>query len=201
MNISPHEIAFDIDGVFADTFRHFLERARQLFGLSLDYEEATEYEFWTKVQLTQDQIQELIHGIIREPLGIGIRPIAGAVDVLSRLAEYGPLFFVTARKDNDSIGHWIRNQLPGVEGDSIRIIATGASQEKIPVLQENRVRYFVEDRLDTCFLLKETAITPIVFDQPWNRKPHPFQVVNGWKELAELIIWEDGSTGVRLDFP
>ena len=197
MNISPQEIAFDIDGVFADTFRLFLERARQLFGLALDYEDITEYEFWTRTELPQEQIRQLVDGILMQPLEIGIRPIPGAVDVLSRLAEYGPLFFVTARTDTDSIGHWIRKQLPGVAGDSIRVVATGASQEKIPVLQENRVRYFVEDRLDTCFLLNETAITPIVFDQPWNRKPHPFQVVNGWNELADLILWENGSTGLR----
>jgi uncharacterized protein len=194
MNISPHEIAFDIDGVFADTFRLFLERARQLFGLALDYEDITEYEFWTRTELPQEQIRQLVDAILMQPLEIGIRPIPGAVEVLSRLAEYGPLFFVTARNDNDSISRWIQKQLPGVDGDSIRIIATGASQEKIPVLQENQVRYFVEDRLDTCFLLEETTITPIVFDQPWNRQPHPFQVVNGWKDLADLIIWGNGST-------
>jgi uncharacterized HAD superfamily protein len=58
------------------------------------------------------------------------------------------------------------------------------------VLKERGVRYFVEDRLDTCHLLAEAGIIPIVYEQPWNREPHPFAVVRDWDDIAEMIAWE-----------
>jgi hypothetical protein len=51
------------------------------------------------------------------------------------------------------------------------------------------VKYFVEDRLETCYLLKDASIIPILFDQPWNRKPSAFKRVKNWDEIAELIDW------------
>jgi len=191
MKISPHEIAFDIDGVVADTFRLFLQKAREWYGFTMDYENITEYEFWKDMFLDRQNIYEIVNSILNQPLEIGIKPIPGAVEVLTRLAEDNSLLFVTARRDRDSILRWLRKYLPGVEEYSIHIEATGASVDKIPVLARyDHVRYFVEDRLETCFLLKNTPVNPIVFDQPWNRKPHPFPIVNGWDDIAAIIEWE-----------
>ena len=39
--ISPQEVAFDIDGVFADTFRLFVERAKKAYGYRFRYEDIT----------------------------------------------------------------------------------------------------------------------------------------------------------------
>ena len=53
------------------------------------------------------------------------------------------------------------------------------------------MKYFVDDRLDTCTLLNEHGITPIVFDQPWNREEeHPFTVVHTWEDLNRMIDWK-----------
>ncbi len=187
--IQPHEIAFDIDGVFADTFRTFLAKAGEWYGLKMEYEALEDYFFWKTFNLEGDSINRLMHGILFEPIEIGIRPISGAVEVLTRLSNRGTLRFITARSESEPILEWMRVFLPTVAGDSIHIVATGESVDKLPVLKEQGVKYFVEDRLDTCFLISETTTTPIVFDQPWNRKPHPFQVVNCWDEIASLIDW------------
>lgn len=47
----------------------------------------------------------------------------------------------------------------------------------------------MEDRLETCYFLDEAAGTPIVFEQPWNRKLHPFQTVRRWDEISAMIDW------------
>jgi len=47
----------------------------------------------------------------------------------------------------------------------------------------------VEDRLETCPLLERNGITPIVFEQPWNKKPHPYHVVRDWEDISLLIDW------------
>ena len=59
----------------------------------------------------------------------------------------------------------------------------------VPVLLEHGVRYFVEDRLETCYLLDEGSVAPIVFEQPWNQKPHPFKTVRNWHEISDMIAW------------
>ncbi|MEZ4524658.1 MAG: hypothetical protein R2941_01890 [Desulfobacterales bacterium] len=68
-------------------------------------------------------------------------------------------------------------------------MATGSFEAKTEVLREKGVSHFVEDRLETCFLLKEEGITPLVFRQPWNREAHPFTEVGTWQELENLIAF------------
>lgn len=189
MRISPDEIAFDIDGVFADTFRVFVDRAREDYGYQFNYEDITEYEFWKVINMDEKVSEELIQDLLDYPIESGVKPIGGSVEVLTRLSTSGPLLFVTARSDKTSILKWIRHQLPAVDIDFIHIVATNAYKAKLPVLLEKKVRYFVEDRLDTCFLLEESSINPIVFEQPWNRKPHHFPVVRDWDEISAMIEW------------
>ena len=43
--IPPQKLAFDVDGVFADTFRTFVETARDQYGIQVEYEDITEYDF------------------------------------------------------------------------------------------------------------------------------------------------------------
>ena len=96
---------------------------------------------------------------------------------------------MTARPKRDAILEWTRLHLPEVARASIRLEATETYAAKLPILLQAGIRYFVEDRLDTCYLLQEASIVPIVYSQPWNRKPHPFHVVEGWDEVAEMISW------------
>ncbi len=63
-------------------------------------------------------------------------------------------------------------------------------EDKKDVLLDKKVAYFVEDRLETCFLLHDAGISPVVFKQPWNRKPHPFPEVGNWQELETMIAFE-----------
>ena len=186
--IAPGELAFDIDGVFADTFRVFVETAKG-YCVEVEYEDITEYDFREVIDIDEKASDEIIQRILYNPLEIGIRPILGSVDVLTRLARMGPILFVTARPEGDSIREWIHQYLRVGDISAIHIEATSTHKDKIPVLLKHGIRYFVEDRLETCYLLEKTSVTPIVFDQPWNRKPHPFQTVKSWHEIEALIQW------------
>lgn len=187
--IAPGELAFDIDGVFADTFRVFVETAKG-YGVEVEYEDITEYDFREVVDIDEETSSEIIGKILDNPLAMGIRPAKGAVAVLTRLSQFGPLLFVTARTERDPILEWVQENLRRVNTNVIRLEATRTHKEKLPVLLEYGIRYFVEDRLDTCYLLEKTSVTPIVFEQPWNRKPHPFQTVRNWYQIEDLIQWE-----------
>jgi len=187
--ISPQKLAFDIDGVFADTFRIFVETARNQYDIKVDYEDITEYDFRKVVDIDDETSRLIIQKILDDPIRMGIRPIKGAIDVITRLSLLGPILFVTARPGKTAILEWLLQQLKEVDRGLIRLEATGTHQEKIPILLEHGIRYFVEDRLDTCYLLASASVTPIVFEQPWNRKPHPFQAVRTWKDISDMIEW------------
>jgi len=188
--IRPAELAFDIDGVIADTFRAFVHTARKSYGVEIDYEAITDYDFKKVIDMDDAASDAIIERILEDPLGIGIRPIPGAVEVLRRLSAFGPLCLVTARSNRDAIMAWIQQTMRFSNGDDLRLEATGTHEEKLPVLLEHGIRYFVEDRLDTCYLIQQSPVTPIVFQQPWNRQVHPFLSVESWDDIDDLVQWE-----------
>jgi len=188
--IRPAELAFDIDGVIADTFRAFVHTARKSYGVEIDYEAITDYDFKKVIDMDDAASDAIIERILEDPLGIGIRPIPGAVEVLRRLSAFGPLCLVTARSNRDAIMAWIQQTMRFSNGDDLRLEATGTHEEKLPVLLEHGIRYFVEDRLDTCYLIQQSPVTPIVFQQPWNRQVHPFLLVESWDDIDDLVQWE-----------
>jgi uncharacterized HAD superfamily protein len=189
--ISPRELAFDIDGVFADTFRVFIETARKDYGVRIEYEDITEYEFLSVIDMEEAVASEIIDRILFDPIRMGIEPMAGSVAVLSKLATRAPILFVTARPDKEAISAWVKQKLPEADSGMLHVEATASHLQKLPVLLNHGIRYFVEDRLDTCYLIEEASVVPIVFEQPWNRKAHPFCQVKDWGELASLIDWDE----------
>jgi uncharacterized HAD superfamily protein len=189
-NIRPGEIAFDIDGVVADTFRYFVDTARNRYGYRFEYEDITEYDFRKVIEIEESVSEVIIQAALENPIHCGIRPIPGAVDVLRRLARRVPhLFFITARPTGEAIKEWLVHQLIDVPEGDIRLEATGTGANKREVLMDHGISYFVEDCLETGFLLEEDRVTPIIFEQPWNRKPHPFPCVTNWRELEAMIAW------------
>ena len=108
--------------------------------------------------------------------------------LLARPAGESPLLFVTARDRAWPIENWLYHHLQGVPRAAIRVVATGDPDAKLHYLKDQRFQYFVEDRLETCEQLAEHGITPILFAQPWNRRPHPFLEVADWPQLAGLLF-------------
>jgi len=187
--IIHNELAFDIDGVVADTFRAFVKIADNQYGVKLRYDDITDYDFLSVLDIEEDIFNEIIDSILDDPLGMGIMPMDGAVDVLNRLMSFGPLTLVTARPDNGAMQKWLQEYFQLSNGNGIRLNETGAHVEKLPVLKKYGIKYFVEDRLETCYLVQEAELTPIVFEQPWNQRPHPFHTVRTWDEIAAMIEW------------
>ncbi len=186
--IDPASVAFDIDGVFADTMTLFIDIAREEYNIDgIRYEDITCYTLEECINIGDKLINAIIAKIMEVKHKAPLKPIDGADKVLTRLGRYySPVLFVTARTFRKPIYDWIRGILP-LDPDSIEVIATGSFEGKVDVLSNRNISYFVEDRLETCFSLHEAGVTPILFKQPWNRKSHPFREVSNWRELESLI--------------
>jgi uncharacterized HAD superfamily protein len=186
--VTPENIAFDIDGVFANTMGLFLEIARRDFGINNHkYEDITTYFLEDCLDIDPDVIRIIINRILNGDFELELEPIEGAVEVLSEIGQAHPLLFVTARPQHTTVNEWVHNMLPS-EASDIEVIATGTHEGKGDVLKARGIRYFVEDSLDVCHMLSEQAISPILFCQPWNRSPdHPFREVRSWAEIRDLV--------------
>jgi 5'(3')-deoxyribonucleotidase len=189
-SIQPSSIAFDIDGVIADTMTLFLDIARDEFDITgIRYEDIRCYNLVDCIDLDHEVIDHIITRILEGGYRPLLKPIPGSAAVLSRLArQSGPVLFVTARPRIGPVGEFLNSILPGDSG-TVDIVATGSFEAKTDVLLRRNISHFVEDRLETCFTLKDAGITPLLFAQPWNRQPHPFAEVSSWEEIEKLIRW------------
>lgn len=188
LKIDPALLAFDVDGVCADTMGLFLDILRDEYCIDhIRYEDITCYALEKCLQMDQYFIAEVISRILEGKYRSELKPIEGAIDVLTQLGNcHGPLVFVTARPHPWPINEWLHKLLP-LAPDRIDIFATGSFEAKTEILIRKNKSYFVEDRLDTCFTLSNAGITPLVFRQPWNREQHPFIEVKDWDDLKDLI--------------
>ena len=186
--IDPSSLAFDIDGVLADTMTLFLDIAREEYKIrDVKYEDITCYILEECVDIDPVLIETILTRIMNGTHKASLKPMPGARNVLTRLGRlHTPILFVTARPYGEPIYEWIQSVLP-LDPDSIEVVATGSFDAKVDVLSSRHISYFVEDRLETCYPLFEAGVTPIIFKQPWNRKRHPFVEVGTWKELESLI--------------
>ncbi len=87
-----------------------------------------------------------------------------------------------------TIIHWLQEMLD-LDPSAIHTVCTGSFEAKIDVLRDHGMNFFIEDRLETCFLLDDAGFVPILYRQPWNRQGHPFVEVGSWQEIESLISY------------
>jgi len=186
--IDPGSVAFDIDGVVADTMTLFLDIARQEFNLnSIRYEDITCYNLADCLEIDPKIIDAIVNRILDGNYRAALKPIAGAPEVLTQIGKHcDPVVFITARPFVGPMQDWMEQTLR-LAPAAIEVIATGSHDSKAGVLQQRKISHFVEDRLDTCFALQNAGVRPVLFKQPWNRARHPFVEVSSQDELQALI--------------
>lgn len=187
--IDPRQLAFDIDGVVADIMSTFIAVAKERYNIHhVRYDDIVEFDLVSCLSMDEAVVWEIIDLLLNRPEELAIDPFPGAVPVLTKLSRNQPLLFVTARDKPEPIFTWLTKNLPEVSSENIKIIATGDPETKIDYLQAHGITYFVEDRLETCFQLARHGIQPLLYDQPWNRRPHSFPIIYTWQDLANLIF-------------
>ncbi|MCU0561277.1 MAG: haloacid dehalogenase [Desulfobacterales bacterium] len=188
--IDPAAVAFDVDGVIADTMALFIEIARDEFDVrGVRYEDITCYNVVDCLDMDPELVERILLRILDGTYTHTLRPLPGAAGVLGKLARrVEALLLVTARPQIGPVGEWM-HALLGQDAAAVEIVATGSFEAKTEVLLARGVSHFVEDRLETCLTLAGAGIHPVLFAQPWNRRPHPFLEVASWDELDRLIQW------------
>ena len=193
--IDPARIAFDIDGVVADTMELFVRLARERYGLaSMTKDDIAVYNLYECLPIEKEVIDELICLTLDDEHTLRIPPMPGAPEVLTELSLHAPLRFVTARIWPESITRWLHDTLPDVSPERIEVTATGSPVSKPECLKRLGVRYFVEDRLETCGMLAKAGIEVILFSQPWNMNGEVpvFARISDWIQLKQWVLPSNG---------
>jgi len=189
MQIKSHEIGFDLDGVIAATGETFLRLACQDFGhCSFSLEDIKDFEVEDCLGIPKDHVELLFYSIMKNSLQTGLQPMKGAVEVIAQLATLATVTIITARPLTQPVSDWLAHFFPDETCQNINLVATGDHNDKTRYIKEHNLQYFVDDRVETCLqLAAETNITPIVYNQPWNRGRHTLAQVNDWQEIKGYL--------------
>jgi len=187
--INPALIGFDIDGVVADTGGAFIRIASEEYGInSITLDDITSFEVVDCLEVDQEIIEEIFSRLLADPLTAGLQPMEDAIPVLHSFAEETQLTFVTARPHEEPIARWLKHFLKPATFEKMRLVAMGEHDNKTSYIKDLGLKYFIDDRLKTCQMLAREGITPIVYDQPWNRNGHDLPTVSNWKAIHALCF-------------
>lgn len=189
MKIHPKFIGFDIDGVVADTMEAFIRLADEEYETVVVPEEITEFQVEDCLDMDPVVVDEIFCRLLIEPVKSGLKMMAGAKAVLTEFAQHGPITLITARPQREPIADWLAEQLGAEVFERVRLVATGEHDGKGNYIKEMGLKYFVDDRAQTCLQLSiDSRISPIVYHQPWNHGKHDLPKVENWPAIRSLCF-------------
>lgn len=191
LKIQPTEIGFDFDGVIANTADAFIRIACEKHNYcSFTMEDITNFQLEECIGIPSELVERIFLDILEDSLATGLLPIPGAVDVLSRLAAHAPITVITARHLEQPVMDWFDRFFPETTRNAIRLIAMGDHDDKLRYIQDHHLKYFIDDRAETCTMLAAAQITPLVYTQPWNKNRHSLPTVENWQDIQALLVLE-----------
>ncbi len=189
MKILPHEIGFDLDGVIADTAATFIRLACDEHDYcSFSLEDITSFAVEDCLDMPISLVERIFTDILKDSLATGLLPISGSVEVITELAAVAPVRVITARPLLQPVKDWFESFFPTDVNRDITLIAMGDHDDKARYIHEQGLKYFVDDRPETCRQLMADNIIPLVFCQPWNRHCQDMQTVESWQEIRSLLL-------------
>ncbi|MBC8208949.1 hypothetical protein HNV12_11165 [Methanococcoides sp. SA1] len=188
MQIEVEQIGFDLDGVIADTAEAFIRLACEEYDFcSYTLNDITSFQVEDCLNMPTELVEKIFYAILKDSLATGLQPMSGAVEVISQMATTAPVTIITARPLEQPVSDWLDHHFSTETCSRIMLVAMGDHDDKARYIHDHKLRYFVDDRAETCHNLQQQNIIPLVFDQPWNRGRHQLHSVTSWQEIHSLL--------------
>lgn len=185
--IDPKLIAFDIDGVVADTAEAFFRLAEERHGINeFTAAQITEFDVAQCLPISPEIIDSIFATLLENPIDADLKPMPDSVSVLTALSRRAQLTFITARPLHDPIADWLKHILGPSIFSRVHLVAMGDHDRKAAYLKELGLHYFIDDRAETCVDLDRQGFSPFVFNQPWNQGRHHLPTVSSWRDIEAL---------------
>jgi len=182
-------IGVDVDGVLADQISDVLPIVKQQFGVSLTYDQITDWRLPIK---DTDIAKEIIAAQGDKNYVMKMRPHQGVKRVLRFLKQHHQITVITARGGDAGFtwtAEWLRkHKIPFDE-----VIASNEARKS-----EHRTDVLIDDYIGNIleFLMNSRGVAVLV-DQPWNRNRNELQ-----KFAAEgRLFIVPNLLRVRIDWP
>lgn len=185
--IEPHLIGFDFDCVVADTMEAFIRLAAEDYGFTIRPEEITCYQVENCLNVPHHIIHEIFVRLLNYPVESNLKPMPYAISVLAELAQNTHVTLVTARPNSRPVQKWLTNHLPSDLIPNFRLITTGQHDGKSYYIKQLGLRFFVDDRLETCIELADAGLHPVIFSHPWNYGHHSFFRAESWLDIRQIL--------------
>lgn len=188
------DTAFDLDGVIMDSIDIFRMHFWDVFKIDMGEAKIHHNQFnFVELEskgLGYDKFGPEIPVALAKYHHI-IPPIEGSIDALETW-HHGmnePLLFVTAREPSHPVKQatyaWLDKHLFKAEYE---VIFVESSTDKVKVLHNRNIRYFVDDRYRTCHTLCRQLSTMYMFNQNWNTgRPVTAMNIQRISDLMEMI--------------
>lgn len=186
-HIHPEEIGFDFDGVIADTATSFVNIAREKHNFSFCVEDIIDFDVENCIDIPAETVYQIFIEIMKDSLATKVLPMKGAMETLQLIATSHKVTVITARPEIIPVERWLTHYLDGNTLGNITLVAMGDHDDKVRYAREHKLKYFVDDRLETCLQFSEAGFHPFVFDQPWNQGRHTLPTVFNWQGIRELL--------------
>jgi uncharacterized HAD superfamily protein len=188
MNIPVHQLGFDFDGVIADTAEAFIRIACEKYGYcSFTKNDITSFDIEDCLSVPTHVLEEIFTDILKDSIGTGVQPIPGAVETLEYFTSISTVTIITARSRPEPVHDWLELFFRDSAHSRINVVVTGDHDDKVRHIHSNKLKFFIDDRAETCSQLAKENITPFVFSQPWNNHAHQLKTVNSWQEIMALV--------------
>lgn len=179
-------VAFDIDGVIADTYDVIRIALKQEFGINFPKNEHRSFYFDVPNASSKDVIRVIDKCMIED--FNDVKPLGDSIYILKRvfLMTRKPLLFVTARPEACREGtiSWLKKYLGRFV--DFNVILT-ENKPKTRVLLDLNIELFVDDRYKTINELSNIIDMPLMLNSPWNEgRPTPQNTVR-IDDLEEVI--------------
>ena len=188
MNIPVNEIGFDFDGVIADTAEAFIRLACSEYGYcTFGPEDITNFEVENCLDIPQEIVEKIFTDILQDSIATQLQPMPGAVESIEQFTRSAVVTIITARSLERPVIDWLDRFFAKSAKEKIRVVVTGDHDDKVRYIHRHSLKYFIDDRAETCKQLAHENIIPFVFTQPWNERRHELRTVANWAEIRSLV--------------
>jgi len=171
-------IALDLDGVLADTMKLWLRLWNRRTGQDLSYEELSEWDFWRRLGLGEDEFMEMLNEAWR--MWRSLPPTEPNLsEKVSRLRSLGRIDIVTARSRETERYALMWLEAHRVPYDGYIWVRSSRLKPKLDY------DVFIDDSPLIVDGLIARGRMLLLYDRPWNRSVSEDRLVRRIRSLEE----------------
>ncbi len=179
-------IAFDLDGVIADSLQAYLDYFDEKFGIRLSKSKITKWRLDDISGLNMQKVLGTFEVVFGDPNRVA--PVSGSIECLSKYYKMvGEIPIITHRFGKNGVPgarRWLNKHLKG----KYKLIVSDPDK-KIEIMKKKKYFGLVEDNPITALKAAEAGFLSIIFHTPYNRSvKHPNIIrVYDWSGLGMVL--------------